>query len=214
MGTTADLIAYYQGLLVMQYAGKAKASAHVGAQVAPALLPQGSGPTWTDPPLPQAIRDAFNLVSGTTIAGGSQLDLIGKYVGVSRNGLSDADFLTLVRLAIIQNSSDSSLAGIQALIAEFFSGQLRVTDNRNMQLSYLVSTALGSLALVKSFVAEGLLPKPAGVSLALPIYAANINIFYGWRTYYAPAVQVSPINSYASYQTNRPWLTYAQAVVP
>jgi hypothetical protein len=300
VGTTADLVAYYKNLLIMQYAGKPKAAAHVAALVGPFLLPQtcpfltfsaapdngtftvsyngntsaainaidslssmqtkiravpglsgvtvtgstGTGLSLvgapgvtvtsslidvfsnpvsisigiatddTKAPLPQAVRDAFNLLPGTVQASGAQLDTLGKYVGVTRNGLVDADYLTLIRLAIISNSSDSSLAGIQALLQEFFPGQLAVYDYRNMQMSYLIATSLGSLALVKSFIAEGMLPKPAAVSIAAPIYAPTINTFFGCRTYAAAGVHNSPLNTYASYQTTRPCVTYAMAVVP
>ena len=83
--------------------------------------------TETDLTLPLAVQNGYNL-TGDDTAIGDQLDVIGKYAGVSRSGqgfstnitLDDADFLQLIRAAIVQNSSGSSLYDIQALIAEFF----------------------------------------------------------------------------------------------
>lgn len=168
--------------------------------------------TETDLTLPLAVREAFNLVLGTTTAVGAQLDTLAKYAGVTRQGLSDADFLTLIRLAIIQNTSNSSLASIQSFIQQFFPGTIRVFDYRNMRMSYLVSTALGSQALVQSFVSQGLLPKPACVSIGSVIYSSNITSFFGFRTYYGPAVNAQPYNTYAAYDQTHKWLSYADAV--
>ncbi len=115
-------------------------------------------------------------------------------------------------MAIVQNSAGSSLSDIQALLYEFFPGQILVFDYQNMQMSYLVSTAIGSQDLLQLFVTEGILPRPMAVQVALIIYAPVITTFFGFRTYAAEAFNSTPFNSYADYQTDWPWLSYAYAI--
>lgn len=175
--------------------------------------------TETDETLPVAVQNAFN-VTGPNTAQGVQLDVIGKYAGVTRSGngftmpitLDDADFLSLIQMAIIKNSAGSSLATIVALLYQFFPGQILVFDYQDMRMSYLLSSSIGSLDLVQLFITEGLLPKPMGVQLALVIYIPDITNLFGFRTYDLPAVDVKPFNTYDDYQTDWPWLSYSNAV--
>lgn len=175
----------------------------------------------TDVTLPVAVQNAYN-VTGPNPAQGVQLDVIGKYCGVTRTGsgiggttitLDDADFLTLIQFAIIKNNAGSSLATIQALLFQFFPGEVLVFDYANMQMSYLINSTIGSQNLAQLLVSEGLLPKPMGVQLAAVIYVPDITNLFGFRTYELPAHNVSPFNDYASYQTDWPWLTYADAII-
>lgn len=174
----------------------------------------------TDVTLPIAVQDAYNLF-GPNIAKGVQLDVLGKYAGVSRTGntfvgpvtLGDSDFTSLIQLAILKNSSGSSLATIQALLHMFFPDEILVFDYANMQMSYLVSSTLGSQDFIEIAITEGLLPKPMAVGLASVIFAPIITTFFGFRTYELPAFNSSPFNDYASYQTDWPWLTYADAII-
>ena len=177
--------------------------------------------TATDITLPLALQNAFNLI-GPSPAIGAQLDILGKYAGITRSGydfngnaitLDDADFLSLIQMAIIRNNAGSSLATIQALLNQFFPGEILVFDYANMSMSYLVSSSLGSQNLVQLFVTEGLLPKPMGVQISTVIYAPIITTFFGFRTYSLPAHNSTPFNTYSSYQTNRPWLSYKNAVI-
>lgn len=173
--TDAELIAYYANLLILQYLEKPKAYATIQTVVTPVIMNQ----------LPLAVQNAYNLTGETGVAVGVQLDVLGKYAGVSRTGfgfsgpitLSDSDFLILIQLAIITNSSGSSLSTIQALLAQFFPGEVLVFDYQNMQMNYLISSTLGSQDLIQLFVTEGLLPKPMGVQLAAVIYAADLKFF-------------------------------------
>lgn len=174
----------------------------------------------TDVTLPVAVQNAFNLI-GPNPAVGAQLDILGKYAGVTRTGagfegqpitLGDADFLQLINMAILKNNAGSSLATIQQLLNQAFPGDVLVFDYQNMQMSYLFSTAIGSQELVQLFITEGLLPAPMAVAVAAVIYAPIINTFFGFRTYALPGFNNSPFNSYSSYQTNRPWLSYGNAV--
>ena len=210
--TTQQLINYYAGLLILQYLQKPKAYATIQTLVSPVIMNQ----------LPLAVQNAFNL-NGANPAVGPQLDVLGKYAGVSRQGigflgnyivLDDSDFLTLIQFAIIKNSADSSLAAIQSLINQYFPDEVLVFDYQNMQMSYLISSDVGSQNLIQLLVANGLLPKPMGVSLGAIIYVPVINAFFGFRTYFLPAFNSSPFNDYGSYQLTWPWLTYRDAIGP
>lgn len=211
MATNQELIDYYANLLILQYLGKLKAYATIQTLVTPVIMDQ----------LPTQVMNAFNLI-GTDGATGVQLDVLGKYAGVTRNGygftgqpisLSDADFLTLIQFAIIKNSAGSSLATIQDLLHQYFPDEVLVFDYQNMQMSYLISSAIGSQDLIQLLVDQGLLPKPMAVGLSLVIYAPVITTFFGLGSYELPAFNNSPLNTYADYQLDRPWLSYSDAVV-
>jgi len=204
--TNSDLINYYANLLILQYRGKPNAYAHIQALVTPVIMSQ----------LPLAVQNAFSIDTAT----GVQLDTIGKYVGVTRTGyvggtaitLSDSDFTSLIKLAIFRNNFGSALADIQNLLHEFFPNEIYVFDYKNMRMSYLINSSVGSQNLVRLFISEGLFPKPMGVQLALPIYAPVVNTFFGFRTYLAPAANVSPFNTYVSYNMSSPWVRYSNAI--
>lgn len=204
--STADLIAYYANLLILQYRGKPKAYATISAVVAPVIMDQ----------LPTQVQDAFSI----TEAVGVQLDVIGQYVGVSRTAntstgeitLSDSDFVKLIQVGIVNNSNSSSLAAIQDLLFRFFPGEIKVFDYANMQMSYYLNSLGTSLDLAKVFISEGLLPHPMGVQIASVIYSPFINEFFGCRTYDLPGFDISPLNNYDSYQTDYPFLTYSEAL--
>lgn len=174
----------------------------------------------TDLILPLAVQNAFNLVQGTDIAQGAQLDIIGQYVGVSRTGrgintqitLNDADYYSLIQMAILKNSAGSSLATIQEFIHMFFPGEMLIFDYQDMSMSYFIASSIGSPDLLELFISQGLLPKPMAVQINVIIYAPTINNFFGFRTYTSEAVNASPFNSYADYQMDYPWLSYAYVV--
>lgn len=179
--------------------------------------------TVSDVTLPFAVMNGFNISAPLgPLAIGTQLDVIGKYAGVTRNSsnfngapitLNDTDFVSLIQLAIIKNNSGSSLATIQALLAQFFpNGQILVFDNQNMQMNYMVNSSIGSQNFIEAVVNEQLLPKPMAVQLATIIYNPSINAFFGFRTYTLPAVNSSPFNTYTNYQTGTPWLSYSMVV--
>lgn len=176
--------------------------------------------TETDQTIPLAVQDSFNLITGTAIAQGVQLDVIGQYVGVSRTGLGfqgtatitldDSDFYSFIQMGIIKNQSGSSLATIQGYLNRFFPSEIYLTDHANMTMTYVISQAVGSQNLIQLFVTEGLLPKPMGVQIEI-YYVPFANLF-SFRTYELPNPIGSPFNDYASYQTDWPWLSYADLV--
>lgn len=204
---TSELIAYYAKLLILEFRGKPKAYNTIRASVQPIVMDQ----------LPVQVQDAFDLETAI----GMQLDTLGIYVGLTRYGnaingdpitLDDDDYRNLLKMGIIQNSLYSSLSAIQALLLFFFSGQIRVFDGKNMQLSYFMTQAAGSVDLAEVFITKGLFPKPMGVALAALIYLPVIDGLFGFRTYTHDNTLVSPYNSYTAYQTDYPWLSYADTI--
>jgi hypothetical protein len=223
--TAQDFITYYQNLLIIQYLGKTKARGTIAALITPVVMPQASLAVTT---LPLAVQAAYDITSASP-AIGKQLDVIGKYAGVSRYGydfkgpvtLNDTDFLTLIKIAIIQNSANSSLSDIQALINDFFPGKMRVFDYLDMRMSYFMDPSAASLTLAEFFVEQGSLPKPMGVQLGSLIFSADIYEFYGWYSYplviagaEPPLVNASPMNTYGAYNMDYPWLSYDLAISP
>lgn len=177
--------------------------------------------TETDVTLPISVQNGFNILAGTDIAQGVQLDVIGKYVGVSRTSagfttqitLDDSDFTSLIQIATVENSAGSSTADIVGLLNQFFPNQIFLFDRQTMEFDYYISQGVGSFDLIQVFITEGLLPKPMGVRIRLIIYAPVINTFFGYRTYQAPAYNASPFNSYTDYHTDYPWLSYVDAII-
>ncbi len=173
-----------------------------------------------DDTLPIAVQNAFNILPGTTIAKGVHLDIIGKYAGVTRAGrgfgsfiqLNDADYILLIRAAIGRNYSGSTLPDIQRFLATYFPGQIFVYDYANMHLGYFISPGSISSDLLQTFIGQGLLPKPMGVSISPIIYTQNNKLLFGFRSYDRVNPFASPFNNYSSYDTNVAWLSYANVI--
>lgn len=174
MMTTQEIINYYANLLVLQYLGKPKAYATIQALVTMVIMNQ----------LPLAVQNAFAM-DGSAV--GVQLDVLGKYAGVTRNGyglqgqpisLDDSDFFTFIQLAVLTNNAGSDLNTIKTLLNQFFPGELFVYDHKDMRMSYLINSSVGSQDLVQLFITAGILPKPMAVQLAAPIYTSNL-VFFG-----------------------------------
>lgn len=209
--SASALANYYANLLILQYIGQPKAFKMVQAIVEPVLMSL----------LPNQVQDGFNL-NGTETAEGVQLDILGKYVGVTRTGdgfsgpitLDDTDFLSLIQMAIIRNASKSSLAAIQSLLNQFFPGEIYIFDYANMNMSYLISTSVGNQDLIDLFVTEGLLPKPMGVGISV-IAAPVINAFFAVRTYLSAASSMTVgLQTYGTFVTTKLFLTYTDSVPP
>lgn len=174
----------------------------------------------TDVQLPITVENSFNLVGNST-AQGVQLDILGKYAGVTRFGyglngapitLDDTDFLSFILMSIIKNSSGSSLATIQAFLHQYFDNAVLVFDYKDMRMSYFLNSNIGSQQLAQIFVTSNTLPVPMGVQIGTIIYAPDITDLFGFRTYELPGYNVTSFNSYASYNMASPWLTYADAL--
>lgn len=205
--TNEDLVKYYANLLILQYRQKPKAYATVRETIRPIIMEQ----------LPAAVNSAFNV--GTAV--GAQLDVLAKYVGVSRTGydlqnnpvtLSDDDLRSLVRLKIGLNSTSSSLSNIQDFLNTYFPGVVQIFDYENMHISYFYEVALGTNIFAEFFFKQGYLPKPLGVLTASLILAPIANQYFGLRTYEFAAYQSTPANDYTGGFVNGPWLSYTQAI--
>lgn len=204
MATTPEIVKNYVDLLILQYKQKAKARAMIQTQVTPVIIDQ----------LPTQVQDAFD----PSTAVGDQLDVIGKYVGVSRMGntlngpitLEDDDYRQLIKMVIIKNNSGSSLATIQSLLSANFPGQIFVSDNQTMGLNYVLVNSLGTDDLLEIIVTGGYLPKPMGVQVSATIVPDFQFPVFKFRDYNNPT-DGSPLNNYSSYQLTYPWLSYADA---
>lgn len=188
------------------------------------LLNSGSQPVLTvvdetDLTLPLAVMNGYNLIGNDT-AVGAQLDVLGKYAGVTRAGvgiygqpitLVDSDFLNLIRMAIVTNNSGSSLETIIDNLNSFFPNDILVTDYKTMRISYLISSALGSQDLFEMFISQRLLPKPMGVQVSVAIVPSLTNIF-AFRTYSFTVPNGKPFNRYTTFNTTWKWLRYSDVI--
>lgn len=235
--TTTEFVNYYVNLLIMQYLDKPKARATIAAQTFPALMPQGgelvteNGEPVTEggefvysdedpdakPILPLAVQAAFDIETAV----GEQLDMIGRYLGIQRNGfdfsqaveLTEDQFRDLIRIMVVRNSMKADLKSIQDFIAEFFPDTLQIFDTLHMHNSWFYKKAIGEDILAEFFLKQGFLPRPLAVSAVVlgPFPTGN---FFGFRTYLAEAPSyVSPLNTYSDYETDRPWLGYNNQIV-
>lgn len=201
--TTADLQQYYADLLIMQYRNQPNAAAVIKALVLPAIMDQ----------LQLGVQNAYTM----STAIGTQLDVIGKYVGASRHGfgangpitLNDADFLLLIKLAIVRNAAGSSLYNIELLLEHYFGSLILISDSTNMQLSYSIVSTFGSSDLQSLIVTQMLLPKPMGVSISVIIIPPGGNNYFSFCTYTTPApASTTGFNDYLFFNTNSKWITY------
>jgi len=201
--TDAEILEYYANLLIIQYHDKPKARATIKGSVEPIIMNQ----------IPLAVQDAFDLETAV----GVQLDVVGKYAGVTRYGyglsgqpitLDDDDYRQLIKMVIIRNNSGSSLATIQSLLAAAFPGQVFVSDNQTMGLNYLLVNSLGTSDLLEILATGGYLPAPMGVQVSVAITPPIEFPYFGFVTYEDPVQTVSPFNDYNFYNLNAPWLQY------
>jgi hypothetical protein len=204
--TVNEIVEYYVNLLIIQYANKAKARATIDALVRPVVMDK----------VTLDVQEGFNLDTAV----GSQLDMIAKYVGVTRSAstlsgyttLSDEDFRTLIKFGVVQNNGESSLYEIQTKLNIFFAGFYSVYDYKNMQMSYAIDTQVGSSQLAEMLVTQGLLPRPAGVSVSALIYIPNLSGIFGFCDYFVQPSNISGMSTYASYSLASPWLSYSNAI--
>lgn len=170
-------------------------------------------PDWlTTPLLPLAVQDAFDLTTAT----GVQLDILGKYIGASRNGftfseavaLDDDDYRDLLNIINLRNALKADAESIQGFIHDNFEEELQVFDLFHMHMNYFYKKAWGLDNVAEYFIKLGLLPHPVGVSGALITTVPSGN-FFGFCTYSSPVnAAVEPFNLYSEYETDRPWLMY------
>jgi hypothetical protein len=223
--TADEVVQYYVDLLILQYRRKPNARRTIAAFVREAVAGL----------LFLKLADAFNLET----ASGKQLDLLAKYIGLTRyyegmeaphdyfgfanyerlepqnpNGfrdyekeavnsraiwfqygfkqyasslLNDEDFRTLLKLKIINNTTDTTLPGIMSALRRLFGHAITLTDNADMTLAYTVN---GSVIELPKSVLEKTLPRPAGTGVNVRI----VRPFFSFSRY----TPQNPKNPYAT----------------
>jgi hypothetical protein len=162
MSENSNLIEYYKNLLILQYSGLTKASATIQAIAEKIILYD----------LLVSIRDGFNIDTAV----GKQLDILGKYTGVSRelySSLSDEDYRFLIKMAIVKNSTNGSLKEIDDLFTLFFDSQIIVFDNQDMSITITYDPAISSIITVAK--TNRIIPKPAGIKIILTPFSDVVN---------------------------------------
>lgn len=81
------------------------------------------------------------------------------------SAMTDLQFQFALQLQIILNSSNGSMAEIQAFLNEFFPNQISVQDGHNMTITYNVPSSLP----IPLTVLEALLPAPMGVAITVNV---------------------------------------------
>lgn len=92
------------------------------------------------------------------------------YSGTRNTALTDSAYAFMIALKIILNSNDGTLYGIQQYLKSVLPGFVTVTDNKDMTMTYTVSTA----APVAPGVLQPYLPKPMGVGVNIVLLARLI----------------------------------------
>lgn len=235
---TTEFQNYYSALLPLQFQ-KPNAIATIETEVYPVLMPQDGGlvtdnegdivtdsegypVTVLDPDaapiLPLALLPAFNLATAV----GQQLQFIAEGIGAKNYGynlsgqyvtLPDSQYRLLLAAVQGKNYLVATTAAIQAFVAQYFSGIMRVRDETEMRVSYTYLAPLGSLPWAELFISQGFLPRPLGVEMGLIIGTA----FWGCITYSIPTPPswIRPGCTYSAPVTSpTPILLYSDGLTP
>ncbi|MBO7735892.1 MAG: DUF2612 domain-containing protein [Methanobrevibacter sp.] len=181
---------YYADLLILQYKTQPKARATISA-LTEKVIADG---------LLLDVINGFNLLT----AEGKQLDLLGKYIGLSRNVkeevsspstviLTDEQYRLLLQLKIVCNTSYSSTSQIRKALFQLFPDDIRVFDDRTMEMEYQLSERFDGLEQV--IISEELLPFPMGLGFNV-IIVPDLLKLYGYYGY--DGLNNNP-NGYSSY---------------
>lgn len=155
MAETFDYASYLSNLLIIQYHNKPKATETIKALGR--LFPLD---------LILKVRDAFDIETAT----GKALDILGKYLGVSRwyydeNGeqirLNDTEFRILIKFKAISNTSNASHQAIDQAFYDFFGTRVRATSDGNMKMTIFVPR--DAERVIEAAVQQKALPTPLGV---------------------------------------------------
>lgn len=199
-------IKYYLDLLIIQYRNKPKITQHMTTLVKQALIDL----------MPSILNNAFNLET----AEGKQLDLLGKYIGVSRRvqtfgsdvTLSDSEYRTLLKIKRATNNLGSSFYDIQNFINDNLSGIIKAFDHSDMSMSFYLSSVVISNTLAQAIVKQNILPKPMGVSYSAIVYLDDLTNVFGFRTYTFGSGANVGFNTYSSYHPEYRFLKYENTI--
>ena len=174
-----DYAEYLSNLLIIQYFNKPKAAATIKAVAK--MFP-------TD--LILDIVNGFDLETAT----GEQLDILAKYIGVSRGYtdsnnqsamLTDEEFSLLMRLKIIINTGSASLYGLETSLYNFFGNGIQVVDDvdtygaHTMSLTYFIRDDWANVGLAA--IQQDCLPHPTGVGVSYSTFTTSP--YFGFVTY-------------------------------
>lgn len=175
--SSQDIKDYYANLLIIQYRNLPNARGTIESLV---------GESYADG-ISLDVLNAFDLETAV----GQQLDILGKYIGLSRQvniflpnqttRLNDDDYRTLLKLKLITNNGRASTGEIKKSLYELFPDTIRVYDNRDMSYTYFVSDTLQDLMTV--IVSERLLPLPMSVDYRLIFVSKDVTKFFGFSNY-------------------------------
>lgn len=175
--SSQDIKDYYANLLIIQYRNLPNARGTIESLV---------GESYADG-ISLDVLNAFDLETAV----GQQLDILGKYIGLSRQvkiflpnqttRLNDDDYRTLLKLKLITNNGRASTGEIKKSLYELFPDTIRVYDNRDMSYTYFVSDTLQDLMTV--IVSERLLPLPMSVEYRLIFVSKDVTKFFGFSNY-------------------------------
>lgn len=175
----SDYSKYLSNLLIIQYNGKPKAKQTI--QSVGQMFP-------TD--LILDIVNGFDLETAT----GEQLDILAKYIGVSRGYtdsnnqaamLNDEEFSLLMRLKIIINTGSASLYGLETSLYNFFGNGIQVVDDvdtygaHTMSLTYFIRDDWANVGLAA--IQQDCLPHPSGVGVSYSTFTTSP--YFGFVTY-------------------------------
>lgn len=182
MAEEFDYAKYLSNLLIIQYHDKPKAIETIKS--VGSLFPLS---------LILAVRDVFNIDTAT----GKNLDMLGKYLGVSRwyydnvgtqIELTDEEFRMLIKFKAISNTSDASHYSIDQALYDFFGLSMRASSAGNMQMTFFITS--DAERVVEAAIQQRAIPTPLGVE-ANKIVVQDKK-FFGVVTY---------DNQYAFYKT-------------
>lgn len=105
---------------------------------------------------PNGFQDSTNPAQNAAAIWYSSL-----FLGAENTALTDAAYLLIIKLKIILNANDGTLASIQQFLHDFLPGVVALTDNKDMTLTYTLS----SRTPVPTSVLKAYLPKPMGVGV-------------------------------------------------
>lgn len=91
------------------------------------------------------------------------------FIGSENTALNDEAYRLVIKLQIILNQNDGTLASIQTYLHNFLPGVVSLTDNADMTLTYTLS----SVTPVDPSVLQKFLPKPAGVGVNFIYFTAT-----------------------------------------
>lgn len=165
MADLQELEDYYKNLLIIQYHDKEKAQAVIS--------------NWVDCMVADGLLLDIEGAYNPDTAIGKQLDILGKILGLDRNGFNDDDYRMLLNFKIITNNSGVSMKEIDDVLWDFFGKSVICHNNQDMSLTYIVFPEYEHL--ISTFQSEQLLPAPLGVGVNIVVSVDLPDLIFGFK---------------------------------